>query len=368
MKTERLLSLDVLRGLTVAAMIMMNDMGSGDYIYTPLEHSAWEGLTPTDLIFPFFMFVMGMSMAFSLGQSPLKYPKLFWKKLLRRTLLLFAFGLFLSWFGLICKSSMIESFTHLRIPGVLQRLAVSYFLATLLVAFIPRIKTLVWITGGILLVYWGILIAGHGFELTEHNIIGIVDRAVFGSAHIYQKSHLADGTPIAFDPEGLLSTLPCISHVLIGYFCGRTVKSLLSLDEKWIRLTVTGISLLFAGYLISYGCPIIKRSWTPSYVLVTSGYAYLLLIWLIWLIDLKKKRGWIVPFQAFGMNPLVIYMAASFFSIVLNITEIKLSAFEFFNNLLGFPKVASLLYGMLYATIFGLVACFLYKRRFFIKL
>lgn len=369
MKNERLLSLDVLRGLTIAAMIMVNDMGSGEHIYTPLEHVAWAGLHPTDLIFPFFMFIMGVSMAFSLGNHPLAGEAAFWKKLLRRTILLFAFGVFLSWFGLLCSgSSLSESLWHVRIPGVLQRLALSYFLATLLVVVLPSRRKLTVISIGLLVLYWLLLAFGNGFTLSQENIIGVVDRWVFGAAHIYQKSHLVDGTPIAFDPEGLLSTLPCIPHVLFGYFCGRTIRSPRPLDERLTQLSVTGISLLGAGWLLSYGCPVIKRVWTPSYVLISSGCAYLLLVWLTWLIDIRQRQNWCGVFRSYGMNPLVLYILAEFFSIILNATNAKYATFTFFDQCLGNAELASLLYGVLYSGVFGLLACWLHKRRIFIKL
>lgn len=369
MTKERLLSLDVLRGLTVAAMIMVNDMGSGEYIYTPLEHAAWAGMTPTDLIFPFFMFVMGVSMAFSQGNDPLAQGAVFWKKLLRRTILLFVFGVFLSWFGLLCSGhSLQESVQHVRIPGVLQRLAVSYFLGALLVAFMPSIRKLAVFSAIVLAGYWILLAAGNGFVLASDNVIGTVDRWMFGTAHIYQKSHLADGTSIAFDPEGLLSTLPCIPHVLIGYFCGRTVRMQRPLADRLTRLTVTGISLLAAGWLLSYGCPIIKRVWTPTYVLVSCGCAYLLLVWLIWLIDIQHRQKWCGVFRSYGMNPLVLYMLAGFFSILLDTADVKYTTFEFFNRILGNPFMASFLYGFFYSGLFGLLACWLHHRRIFIKL
>ena len=222
MKSERLLSLDILRGITIVGMILVNNPGTWESIYAPLRHAEWNGLTPTDLVFPFFMFIMGVSMSFALSRFDHHFSRGFIIKLVRRTVILFLLGLFLSWFSLVC-TGVEQPFSHIRILGVLQRLALAYFFGSLLIVGVRRPANLAWIPGIILAGYSILLALGHGFELSEQNIIAVTDRTLFGEAHLYRE-WLPDGGRIFFDPEGLLSTLPCIAQVIIGYFCGNILR------------------------------------------------------------------------------------------------------------------------------------------------
>ena len=154
-----------------------------------------------------------------------------------------------------------------------------------------------------------LLALGHGFELSEQNIIAVTDRTLFGEAHLYRE-WLPDGGRIFFDPEGLLSTLPCIAQVIIGYFCGNILREKTEIHHRLLQISILGIALLFAGWLLSYGCPLNKKVWSPTFVLVTCGFASLLLVFLTWLIDIRKKQKWGYPFHVFGTNPLFIYIVA----------------------------------------------------------
>ena len=227
MKTERLMSLDVLRGITVAGMILVNNPGDWGYIYAPLKHAEWNGLTPTDLVFPFFMFVMGVSMSFSLRKFDYRPTRDFLVKLVRRTAVLFLLGVALSWVSLVLSrwlspdstmswSQILFPFEQVRVWGVLQRLALSYFFASLLVVTVRNRRILGYIVVGILLVYGFILTLGHGFELSTANVIAVVDRAVVGENHMYLE-WLPNGGRISFDPEGLVSTLPGIAAIMKYY-------------------------------------------------------------------------------------------------------------------------------------------------------
>ena len=222
MKSERLLSLDVLRGITIVGMILVNNPGTWESVYAPLRHAEWNGLTPTDLVFPFFMFIMGVSMSFALSRFDHHFSRSFITKLVRRTVILFLLGLFLSWFSLVC-AGVEQPFSQIRILGVLQRLALAYFFGSLLIMSVRRPANLAWISAIILIGYTVLLALGNGFELSEQNIIAVTDRTLFGETHLYRE-WLPDGGRIFFDPEGLLSTLPCIAQVIIGYFCGNILR------------------------------------------------------------------------------------------------------------------------------------------------
>lgn len=382
MKSKRLLSLDILRGITMAGMILVNNPGDWGEIYAPLKHAEWNGLTPTDLVFPFFMFVMGVSMSFSLSKFNHTFTYSFWKKLVRRTLILFLLGMLISWFSLVIHngashsqemtlSEILFPLKNIRILGVLQRLALTYFFGSILIMSVSKKKLLIGISACILTLYYILLKAGHGFELSNNNIVAILDQNLWGNSHMYRE-WLPSGGHLYFDPEGLLSTLPCIAHVTIGFLCGEIIQQDKSLDKRLLSLTITGITLLFSGYLLSYGCPVIKKVWSPTYVLITCGLAYLTLVLLTWIIDINKKSKWCLSFQAFGTNPLFIYIVASLLATILEVPIFGIGITEIIYttlyNFIGIPKMASLVYALLYITINGSLAYILFKKRIFIKI
>lgn len=378
MKTDRLLSLDVLRGITVAGMILVNNPGDWGTIYSPLKHAEWIGLTPTDLVFPFFMFVMGVSMSISMKKFSGHFCSQFVIKLFKRTVILFLLGVMLSWFSLVLDNilhpskeiSLIQVLLPLhdvRILGVLQRLALSYFFASLLAIWIRSKAGLLYTIISILLIYGLVLWYGNGFELSEGNIIAVIDRCLLGENHMYLE-WLPDGGRIRFDPEGFLSTLPGIAHVLIGYFCGNIIMQNKTLYEKIVQLSVIGIILLFMGFLFSYSCPIIKKVWSPTYVLVTSGFTYLFFVLLIWIIDLRKCSKWIIPFQALGCNPLFIYLFASLMADMLGQVGLHEEVYAVFVKLFNPSCFSSMMYAIAYVSVNAGLAYILYKKRVFIKL
>lgn len=315
-QSGRLLSLDILRGITIAGMIMVNNSGSRDYTYAPLRHAQWHGLTPTDLVFPFFMFIMGVSTYMSLRKFNFEPTKSAIWKVTRRTILIFLIGLALGWFGQLCSGlasgeSFLEASSHfdtIRILGVLQRLALAYGFAALISLFF-KWKHLVWIIAFLLIGYFLILIFGNGFEMSEQNIIAVVDKALWGTDHIY-KDWTPEGVRIALDPEGLLSTIPSIAHVLIGFLFGGLIVKNKDNHKRVEKLLIWGTILAFSGLLLQYGCPINKKIWSPTFVLTTTGFAAQLLGLLIWIIDINQKRKWSRFFHAFGVNPLIVYVFA----------------------------------------------------------
>ena len=220
MKSERLLSLDVLRGITIVGMILVNNPGSWGSIYIPLRHAEWNGLTPTDLVFPFFMFVMGVSMSFSLTKFEHQFSRSFFFKLVKRTVILFMLGIFLSWFSLIC-AGVENPLAHLRILGVLQRLAIAFFFGSILIVGIRRQVSLAWITAAILVIYYLFLIFGNGFNLSADNIIVIIDRTLFGESHIYlewlQAGELQTGRVLRVEPLADVVTEEVLAKVVFDH-------------------------------------------------------------------------------------------------------------------------------------------------------
>lgn len=368
-QTTRLLSLDVLRGITVAGMILVNDPGSWGAVYAPLRHAYWNGLTPADLVFPFFMFIMGVSMFFSLKKSGFAFSQQVVGKICKRFVLIFLLGLAVNW--LFQRGA----FDHLRILGVLQRLAVAYLGGALLSLWIKP-KHYLWTAAGILLAYFLLLSFGNGFTLSADNILVRADEALFGANHVHG-AYLKGGVRIAFDPEGLLGALPCFAHVLVGMYAGDMLMKIKENETRVRNLFVGGTLLLSFGCLLSYGCPINKKIWSPTFVLVTCGAASLLFALLIYFIDIKGHRKWSRFFETFGVNPLFIYILADILAVLLgspilaeNGGQTSVQAF-IYGNLLApqmNPYLASSVYAVLFVLLNWIVAKALYKRRIFIKI
>lgn len=384
--SNRLLSLDILRGITIAGMILVNNPGSWGSVYAPLRHAEWNGLTPTDLIFPFFMFIMGISTYISLRKFNFEYSKATVQKIIKRTVVIFLIGLGLAWFGLSVGTfralsedglgffdrlfQSITNFEHIRILGVMQRLAITYGITSLIAIFVKH-KYIPYIIVVTLSAYFLLLLFGNGFEFSENNIISVVDRAVLGVNHLYKDAG------VAIDPEGLLSTIPATCHVLVGFLCGKILMEVKDNQIRITRLFITGTILTFAGLLLSYGCPINKKIWSPTFVLATCGLASNFLALLIWIIDIKGYKKWSVFFESFGVNPLFIYVLAGVLSIVIdNITFMyngeTISLHGFIYNQILQPAfgdyLSSLLYALLFVTVTWLVGNILYKKKIYIKI
>ena len=357
---KRLLALDILRGITIAGMILVNNPGSWGYVYTPLEHAAFNGLTPTDLVFPFFMFIMGISTYISLRKYNFTYSHATLRKIVKRTVVIFCIGLFLN---LLAKSVFTHhlNFEELRYLGVMQRLAIGYGV-TSLVAITVKLKYFPAIILVTLAVYFLLLAMGDGFNLSATNIVARFDVWALGTSHMYH-----DGG-MAFDPEGLLSTLPAVCHVMVGFYCGKLLFSAKDNDEKIQRLFLVGTILTFAGFLLSYGCPINKKVWSPTFVITTCGLASSFLALLIWIIDIKGYQGWCVFFRSFGVNPLFIYVFAEIMGILLGATGASVFIYEkVLVPVLGnYP--GSLAYALLYVLFCWSIVHILYKKGIYVKI
>jgi predicted acyltransferase len=381
--SQRLLALDVLRGITIAGMILVNNPGSWEHVYAPLRHASWNGLTPTDLVFPFFMFIMGISTYISLRKYNFEFNPQTVGKIGRRTLVIFAIGLGLAWFSLFCRTwnslgggeisfgaRLVQSastFGHIRILGVLQRLALSYGAAAL-IALALKHKYIPYLSAALLCGYTILLFAGNGFAYNETNLLSIVDRAVLGINHVYKDNGI--------EPEGLLSTIPAIAHVLIGFLCGKLVMEEKDVREKILRLFLVGAVLAFLGFLLGYGCPVNKKVWSPTFVLATCGLASTFLALLVWLIDVKKKRAFTF-FEAFGVNPLFMYVVAGILSTLLgNIRIAKGNGTVSLHSLIYDSALepilgsspASLAYALLFVATVWATGYLLYKKGIYIRI
>ncbi len=365
---ERMLSIDVLRGMTIFLMIIVNTPGSWAYVWAPLKHAKWHGATPTDLVFPSFLFVIGLSMAFSLKSSleESSVSKDLLLKILRRAALIFLIGLLLNWFPFYYKH-----ISNLRIFGVLQRIALAYLLAGLAISFFRKNHLIHIAALAFLILHWWILLFFGGADpySLEGNISGPIDLYFFSESHIYK------GFGIRFDPEGLLGTLSSGAHIMIGFLIAKKLilgnEANLSMVRKLILYSVT---MLLVGTLWSPYYPINKPLWTGSYVLYTCGILGLFLAFLIWLIDITGIKKWTHPFRVFGLNPLVSFV----FSILL--VKVFLYIFRFENgNLYGLaykgffqPVFGNYLGSFLFALVFtGIIWFFsflLYRKGKVVKI
>jgi predicted acyltransferase len=367
MAAKRLLALDVMRGMSIALMILVNTPGSWEYVYPPLLHSKWHGCTPTDLVFPFFLFIIGVSLWYSSKKFNSGLTKKSFLSICKRSSILFLLGLFLNAFPYF-------DIENLRILGVLQRISIAYFIGALLcIKYNP--KQLILFFLGILLTYWALLFFGASEEpygLTN-NIVRFIDITILGENHIYQ----GFGTP--FDPEGLLSAIPSVATLLLGYFAGQLIEYSIDTKKAIITLFISGILIAGIGQLWGTLLPINKALWTSSYVLYTGGLAFCTLAILLWIIDLKNVRFWTKPFIHFGTNPLFIYVFSGIYTLVmiflvkitLNTSETK-SGFGYLYSEVFVPIAGnmngSFLFALTHIFLFWIIVFVLYKKKVFIKI
>lgn len=363
---NRILSVDVLRGLTIFLMIVVNTPGSWNYVYAPLRHAAWSGCTPTDLVFPSFLFVVGLSMSISFRKmNPAnKTPILL--KLLKRAALIFLIGLLLNWFPFY-KTNIAD----LRIFGVLQRIALAFLVAGICIVLLQKTRHLIVSFAVLLLGHWALLyfLGGDAPYSLEGNFSNVLDKALFGEGHLY------GGFGIPFDPEGLLGTLSSAGQVILGYIIGkRTLKNGIPDLPQTKKLAILAVVLIFAGQLWNIVYPINKPLWTGSYVLYTSGIITVVWALLIWAIDIQKQNQWTLVFRVFGQNPLVSYMLSvllvKIFIYVFKIGDTSLLGWSYqhifqpvFDNYFG-----SLMFALCFTFFIWLFAYGLYRKGKIIKI
>lgn len=368
---DRLQSLDIMRGMTVALMIMVNN-GVGHEQFTQLVHSRWNGMTCCDLVFPFFLFMVGVSIHLSLGRrfsQPTDHKQKYdaTRKIIIRTLKLIAIGILLHawdmWIG-----GWDDILQNIRVWGVLQRIGLSYCIASLIVVWLRNTKIQWYLAAGLLMIYSFILLHFNGYAEDTTNIASIIDRTLFGEAHLYHKN------PV--DPEGLLGILPSIAHVLIGVAAGKIVTVPISIGRRLRILSGFGAVLVVCGIMMSAAMPLNKRIWSPSFVVMTCGLASLLLTLLVYVVDTRKWTRWSTTFRWFGMNAIVLYVGSEMLSPILRITGTTDYLYTSILNIFsaqgintGFnAEITSLLCAMSTVLLMTLPAWILYKRNIFIKL
>lgn len=367
--TKRLVSLDVFRGITIAAMVLVNNPGSWEHIYWPLEHASWHGWTPTDLVFPFFLFIVGVAITLAFGSrvESGRSKRDLYLKVIKRSLLIFAIGLFLNAFPYF-------SLSELRILGVLQRIAVCYLFASI-IFLETKIRTQVVITIALLLTYWFLVkfIAAPGFaagDLTkEGSLPSFIDRVVLGK-HVWAQAKV-------YDPEGLLSTIPALATTLIGVLTGHWLRTKKSSYEKVAGLFVAGAVCVALGWAWNSLFPINKALWTSSYVLFTGGLALQLLAVCYWVIDIKGYRRWAKPFEIFGVNAIALYVGAGIMAELLGLikltgadgTKVSLGSWIYDNLFASWasPVNASLAFAIVFVLVWLGLMWVLFRRKIFIK-
>lgn len=380
---QRYYSLDVFRGATVALMILVNNPGSWGHIYSPLDHAQWHGCTPTDLVFPFFLFAVGNAMAFVMPKFEKEGTGFFLKKVLKRTLLIFAIGIFLNWSPFIKwdhNQLVGKPWENVRILGVLQRIALCYLFASLAVYFLKARGAFVF--SCILLIFYWMLCLFLGNGADPFSLSGWFgtkyDVAILGLTHIYK------GEGVPFDPEGFLSIFAAIVQVVFGFFVGQYIQQKGKTYEMLSNLFIAGIVLIAAGFCWDMVFPINKKIWTSSYTVYTTGLAILTIATMIFLIEFKQVKGaWSKFFDVFGKNPLFIFVLSGFLPRLLGLISINdhldkngkpvfLSPFAWFyehicKNVATDLRVGSLLYALCMIAFYWLIVYAMDKKKIYVK-
>lgn len=365
MKTlkQRYLSLDVLRGLTLFLMIIVNTPGSWGSVYRPLNHAAWHGFTLTDLVFPTFLFVVGNAMSFSMKKFETMSHAPFLRKVLKRTIIIFVIGFLLSWFPFV-SDGRLEPLADTRIFGVLQRIALCYFFASLVIHY-WKIKGALIFSVVVLLGYHLLMFAMGDYSL-EGNAALKMDLWLLGPNHLYH------GEGIPFDPEGFLSTFPAIVNVIFGYFAGLFLQQSGKNFKTIALLMLAGAALVFLALSWDLLFPINKKLWTSSYVLLTVGIDVMALAFLVYTIEILNKKNWTYFFEVLGKNPLFIYILSGLFVSLLFMFQIDgTSAYgwiaeHLFMSWLG-DYLGSFVFAIIFTMILWCIAYFMDKRRIYIK-
>ncbi len=348
-KPNRLQSIDAFRGATIALMVLVNNAGDGDHTFTPLSHSLWNGWTITDVVFPTFLFIVGIAITLA--------PHSF-GKILRRSAIIYALGLLVYLFPYF-------DFSTMRVLGVLQRIAICYFAASLIYM---RSSSWKWIGGWIvflLISYWLLMtlvpVPGYGAGRldVEGNLAHYVDSVVLGK-HNYANTK-------TWDPEGIVSTLPAIATALFGILAGGIVRSTRAMTERTTILLVAGNGLLALGMICNVWLPINKKLWTSSFSLFMAGLDFVLLAMFVWVLDICGKTRFFKPFLIFGRNAIAIYMLSELLAEALGIT-VQDWLYRTLFAPVGNPYIASLLWALAFTLLMYLAAWGLYKKNWVIRI
>ena len=366
---ERIVSLDAFRGITIAFMILVNNPGSWSYVYSPLRHAQWHGCTPTDLVFPFFLFIVGTAMRFSFSRNDYKPSLSLVKKIIWRSVTIFIIGILLNAFPFIRQD---WDWTSLRIMGVLQRIGIAYGLASLAVLYLrPKILFISSVVS--LLIYWLVLLLfGTGDPyLLESNAVRLLDLWLLGPNHLYK------GTGIPFDPLGILSTLPAVVTVIIGYAVGRIIQKESNENVVLQKLIAWGLVGIVSGFAWGVLFPINKQLWTSSYVLYTGGIGTLFMAFCYWLVDMKNLQKVVRPFVIFGTNSIFVYAASILWAQILlkinfHYSDRMISGKGYLYKTIFQPLAGdfngSLLFALSHVLAFWLLLYWMYRKKIFIKI
>lgn len=370
--SKRFLALDVFRGMTICLMIIVNTPGNGATSFSPLNHAQWNGFTPTDLVFPSFLFAVGNAMSFVMPKwINITQSEVLWK-ILKRTGIIFLLGFLMYWFPFVKRDATSEiigfPFSETRVFGVLQRIALCYGIAALMVYYLKP-KTVLIFSISFLFLYWILLfVLGDPTEplsLTG-NAVRRIDLWLLGEKHLYH------GDGIAFDPEGLLSTLPAIVNVIGGYFAGKYIQQKGNTYEGLSKLLLSGVLLLFLAYAWNLSFPINKKLWTSSFVLQTVGLDCIILAIIIYITQFLHKTRWTYFFEVFGRNPLFIYLLSELAAILLFFfkADPQTSFFKWiYQNIFIYmgPYTGSFLFAVSFMLMCWLVGYILDKRKIYIR-
>lgn len=358
MSSGRLQSLDVVRGITVAGMIMVNN-GYRDS-FQMLRHADWNGLSLSDFVFPFFLFIMGVSIFLSLSKNNFKFSGNLFGRICKRTVILLLLGLLINWLEMLCHGNGLN-FSELRFWAVLQRIAICYFVASLTALFLNH-KFILPLAFFLLIIYGFIIVTGNGYSSDKSvNILYITDNNLFGDSHLYHKS------PV--DPEGLLSTISALANVFFGFYCGMKIKGKGNFLNKCLSSFVFGTLLVVSGFIVAFFLPVNKHIWSPSFALITSGACALFIGLFIKWVDNDKFKGPVIDFfRVFGSNALLLYITSEIMAILFGTWGISAIIFSFCSDLIIIPQFASLCYALVYVILNFLIGYPLWRRHIFIKL
>lgn len=379
--SNRLLALDAMRGFAIMAMILVNNPGSWSHIYAPLQHAQWHGWTVTDLIFPFFIIIVGFSLQLTLSQNKSVSRALQLRLGAIRSVKLFGLGLFLALFYYNFRDPAFDYIQHkllaIRWLGVLQRIALVYFALTLIVLFCHSRGRVVWLLGLCLLYLFGLWFvpyqdaSGHRFSglwQFGNNFAAWLDHNLLGRSHLYYR----DATPFAFDPEGLWSTLPAIASGLTGVLMAQWWQSGRDTVQKIRGLMLFGAVTVWLALLWHARVPINKNLWTPSFVLLSSGYFALLMAAVLWLTEIKRWRRWSAPLVVLGVNAILFFLFAGVAArllLMISVADMSLQQWLFrslFQPLLGNLN-GSLAYALSFLLLSYVLMHYCYKRGYIFK-
>jgi predicted acyltransferase len=385
---QRFYSLDVFRGATVCLMILVNNPGTWAHIFDPLEHAPWHGLTPTDLVFPFFLFAVGNALAFVMPRLEAGGDAMFWKKIITRSVIIFLVGLFLTWWPFVKWSGdelVFKPWSYLdakgnpqgiRIMGVLVRIAICYFFASIIIYYL-KARAAFYVGLVLLLLYWALCLL-LGDQQDPYSITGWfgndVDRAILGEAHIYRGDKL-NGKPYLFDPEGIMSTIPAIVQVIFGYLVGDYIQKKGRNYEMLTGLFVAGVALLLTGFCWDTVFPINKKIWTSSYTVYTTGLAIMTIATMIYMIEFKNVKGFLTKFfDVFGKNALFVFALSAFLPKLLGLIRLGDGVNPWnwlYKKLLikipGPPELGSLAYALCVITLMWAICWWMDRRGIYVK-